>query len=100
MVAPYSIRIHPFSRIPAKGDRGFLLRVEGSTEHLFSRTPAGPSERPLLYGPAPKVLGLAVEAEGACAVVEIEGPYLIRIRPLSDAETRDLLASGSEAQGA
>ena len=91
MVAPYSVRIHPFSWTPSVGDRGYLLRVLGSSEHLFSRHLPGAPGHPILYGPAPRVLGLDVEAEGACAVLSVADGIAV-IRPLSDEEGRALRA--------
>lgn len=92
MVAPYSIRIHPYSRVPLAGDRGYLIRVAGTNEYLFSRYPAGAPDRPVLYGAAPRVLGLEVSAEGACVIQSINSDGTMLIRPLSDAETRELLS--------
>lgn len=100
MVAPYTVRIHPFSRVPSPGDRGYLLRVEGSGDCLFSQRPPGGPERVTLYGAAPKVLGLDVRAEGACEVVRITNPLEILIRPLSDQETRRLIAEPTEERRA
>lgn len=99
MVAPYSVRIHPYSRLPAPGGRYYLLRVFGTTEYLFSLTPAGAPGAPVLFGSAPDMLGLKIEGEGACLVHGLNGDVEAIIKPLSNEETAALRAEMKASQG-
>lgn len=88
--ASYTVRIHPYSRIPKQGDFGFLLRVEGSSQHLFSFSPARRSGLPVLSGHADPVLGLSVSPDGAVQVIEV-GDDVLKVRPLSGPEIVSLI---------
>ena len=92
MVAPYAVRIHPYSRRPVPGGRYYLLQVVGTADYVFSQTPAGPASAPVLYGSAPDILAMKISAEGACIVQSLNGDGEAVIKPLSNEETSKLRA--------